>query len=238
MKYEITKEQLLNIEKVGGADVSLYLKEHFAEAFKTEFEVNKWYVPDSEIGSLWYLEEISKNGMGIGYGFLRREFKHCDTIAIKDDFQWRLATPEEVESALINEAKKRGFIEGAKTQGTNNEREISTLTKGFIYNDNILKAMCTGEFFEKRNIYENGIWGTIIPQEKTLVPMEKALKIIAGEKYICRKDVVMSFDSRIEFKRGLVYYSEFDGKITNESGDNHHEVPNDFAYKHFLHLPK
>ena len=105
--YKITKEQILSIEKVGGADVSLYLKETFPEVFKTELTIGKWYKHSEEAG-LFYLTEITDSACH-GYGFRKNGIwfstsknDHSDYCAVNDfHFKYLVeATPEEVESAL------------------------------------------------------------------------------------------------------------------------------------------
>ena len=95
--YKITKEQVLAIEKVGGADVSLYLKETFPEVFKTELEVGKWYKGSADIEFL-----ICYQGNGNdNYGFWQDQ-PYRNNLFFGDywDGMSRLATDEEVEAAL------------------------------------------------------------------------------------------------------------------------------------------
>ena len=77
---------------------------------KAEIIVNSWY-KCNEIDTLWYIKDVLKNGLGAGYGLCRGFYNgDCKTIRIsKPWFDWELATREEVEEALIKEAKKRGF---------------------------------------------------------------------------------------------------------------------------------
>jgi len=174
MKFDITKEQLLNIEKFGGADVSLYLKEHFAEAFKTGLVVGKWYVINND--PTYLLNYHGESEIDIHYGFMGNW-----DLWFFDEYHknmCREATPEEVESALINEAKKRGFKKGYKSFPHNiYAYKITDSDFYFDSNNNQLFVRQKNDTFAK--IFDNGKWAEILPQEKTVVPMEKALKIIA-----------------------------------------------------------
>lgn len=59
-----------------------------------------------------------------------------------------------------------------------------------------------------------------------------------GEKYICRKDVVMD-DGETAFTRGTVYLAENNAQLPNDYGSKKHNIPKGkWTYKHFLHLPK
>ena len=105
--YKITKEQILSIEKVGGADVSLYLKETFPEVFKTELTIGKWYKHSEEAG-LFYLTEITDIACH-GYGFRKSGIwfstskNDRSAYCAVNNFHFKYlveATPEEVEAAL------------------------------------------------------------------------------------------------------------------------------------------
>ena len=101
------------------------------------------------------------------------------------------ATPEEVEAALINEAKKRGYKGGIKLSplescsnaiDTEKEDVYSYIPKVSHYVGNRLQLNGTG-------IYQDGKWAEILPQEKTVVPMEKALKIIAKKMKVSPENI-------------------------------------------------
>lgn len=67
MEFRITKEQILKLSESGGADVSLYLKKEFPEAFKTELVVGRWYKIDN--GPHYLLNFQKKLGPN-NYGFV------------------------------------------------------------------------------------------------------------------------------------------------------------------------
>ena len=98
--YQITKETILKYN----------MKDEFPDVFEVKLEVGKWYkcnYTDKENKSLIFVSDISgKNIDGFGFDFNGKWFdkrRNCGTIS---EF-YRLATTEEVEEALKNEAVKR-----------------------------------------------------------------------------------------------------------------------------------
>lgn len=196
MKYEITKEQILAIEKVGGADVSLYLKETFPEVFKTEFKVGTVYKIDKNI---FYCTEINERGVLYGYGLFdakwgerfnnRSHICACNESAAKD----RLveASTQEWESSLINEAKKRGYKQGitcAFGKGAHN-RMIRENEIRWVPDWQDKGALCMGT----NVIFTQGNWAKILPQENTVISMAKALKIIAKKMKVSPENIEIQF---------------------------------------------
>src|SRR5690606_13385615 len=103
----------------------------------------------------------------------------CNEVAAKD----RLveATDQEWEAALINEAKKRGFVEGVKYLSPLNKYRRAFDGEMYFNHNNL---------YEKgKSIFNNGKWAEILAQEKTVVPMEKALKIIAKKMKVSPENI-------------------------------------------------
>lgn len=186
MKYEITKYQ---IEKLADESsiVKDCLKEWFPEAFKTELELNKWYVYGR---SLLNYQGLNNKDLIQAYGFLEDK-SWMETSNCGNDFkQWKEATPEEVETALINEAKKRGYKEGVTITWKNKPKLIYTLGDDefdYLRSNNVL-------VFGNYGIFDGEQWAEILPQEKTLVPMEKALKIIAKKMKVSPENIEIEDD--------------------------------------------
>ena len=190
--YKITKEQILAIEKVGGADVSLYLKETFPEVFKTEFKVGTVY---KIYKNIFYCTEINERGVLYGYGLFNAKWCErfndgsdicaCNEFAAKD----RLveASTQEWESVLINEANKRGYKKGVKCYFGRGKYQRIISTDDIIFDTNYGNngGLCMG----MNVIFTQGNWVEILPQEKTVVPMEKALKIIAKKMKVSPEDI-------------------------------------------------
>ena len=191
MKYEITKYQ---IEKLADEDsiVKDCLKEWFPEVFKTELEVGKWYKNSK---SIFCYTEISETGALFGYGFhYGKWFNHsghmcaCNAYSKKHLIE---ATPEEVEAALKKEAKKRGYKQGitcAFGKGAYN-RMISENEIRWVPDWQDKGALCMG----MNVIFTQGNWAEILPQEKTVVPMEKALKIIAKKMKVSPENIEIQY---------------------------------------------
>lgn len=109
---KITKQQVKDCY-----DNKELLKEYFPDVFKPILEEGKWYKGNH--GSFNFLKNnttingflTSNTGYGIDY-----KGDWCDVFdssGTKPE-NLKLATKEEVEKALISEAKKRGFKEGVK----------------------------------------------------------------------------------------------------------------------------
>ena len=186
MKYEITKYQ---IEKLADEDsiVKDCLKEWFPEVFKTELETGKWYKGSTDIEFL-----ICYQGNGNdNYGFWGDQ-PYKNNISFGDywDDMSRLATEEEVEAALKSQAQKLGFKEGLRfiplfSNGTNYRgNSVVEITEDeFLFQDNTLLTI------SGYRIFANGVFAKILPQKKTVVPMEKALKIIAKKMKVSPENI-------------------------------------------------
>lgn len=115
MSYTITEEQIKSIAEGGG---KTKIKEMFPQVFGEIIQKGKWYKTKAT-GSLFFVEKILTDYF-IGYGFNSKpewtnSTKWYEFIDVKmENLHAIPATYEEVESALIAEAKKRGFVAGAK----------------------------------------------------------------------------------------------------------------------------
>ena len=144
----------------------------FPEAFKNELEVWRWY---KGYNSIFFLTKI-ENKLGYAYGI--------DEGIWKDECSFRMsltekdveATPQEVEAALISEAKKRGY---------NNKNYSCLLLPESThkvknnYNFNIItNQLFQGKSAQDKNnvVFDSGIWAEIIqPEKMTLEQIEKEL---------------------------------------------------------------
>lgn len=108
MKYEITNEQIKEV-----FERPELLKILFPDAF---LETGKWYLRTfmGDTGLFNFSGRYDGNNNPLGYGVnIHGDWKDLDDNGWLYD-EIRLATAEEVETALINEAKKRGFEDGVK----------------------------------------------------------------------------------------------------------------------------
>lgn len=178
-KYEITKEQILKIhdtcERERGYMGMNQIKDMFPDAFKKELvlEVGKWYVRKNNPKCI-----INYSGNEYNYGFgCIGNWSDGWALNNENKDSFRKATPKEVETALVNEAKKRGFIKGAifKSIDYNLEEVLKIQLEDYCVFVNSM-GLRTESNTPFRNIYKNGIWATIIPSKKmTLSEIETAL---------------------------------------------------------------
>ena len=135
---------------------------------KPTLEVGKWYKSHARL--------VFRTGDDNNYGFCRGGIWKTDLFCYEVN-NWKLATPEEVKTALVNEAKKRGFKEGVKYSFENckNITAIGSLSFNFQGELNDLYFKDSVSF-----IFKKGTWATIInePTEKELL-IEKANKVEA-----------------------------------------------------------
>ena len=128
---------------------------------KDNLEVGKWYWLDNDKSFLYFY-----TGKSVTYGFniagtWSDTLSECDKIS-GNEIE---ATKEEVEEALIKEAKKRGFKEGVKIYG----RDYTVINNFFtrIFNNDLCLFMGS-ELGKNICIFEHGKWASIIEEAKEL----------------------------------------------------------------------
>jgi len=152
-------------------NVNEFLKEK--GLIKEEFEVGKWYkhTANNHEGLVFC---VNKNKYVGGYGFNSSGFWE-DCISFSKDWLTP-ATDKEFETALIKEAKKRGFKEGVKFLSAR-DGDIRTATNEFYSFDNWNKY--TTLQLDTAWIFKGGKWATIIEEPKvkemTMQEVNKAL---------------------------------------------------------------
>jgi len=164
---ELTKEQL---EGVMNAYECNWKSKLFKKALKDkglikeEFEVGKWYKGKRYNG----VEVLFVCGLD-SYGFYDGDFIDLEDFSsdyLNDEdygYELRPATDKEVETALIKEAKKRGFKEGVKFLSAR-DGDIRTATNEFYSFDNWNKY--TTLQLDTAWIFKGGKWATIIEEPK------------------------------------------------------------------------
>lgn len=154
-KYEITRDQIIELA-LRSDKASIWLQQHFKDAFKNPLEVGKWY--KSNIGTLAF------------YSGKERMFgvSSCgqwnDAIISKTGIEsccsgvWLVADESEILEALKKEAVKRGLVCGCffKSASKGVPREQSLSDELYYYTD----FLTDGWGFE---IYQEGKWAEIIP---------------------------------------------------------------------------
>lgn len=168
-KFEITREQIWEIYNYcNNQELKNTIKtEYFPEVFKKELVVGKWYKCDG------YL--MAWNNGNKTYGFWNNEFS-SDWAFGNDKAKFlEESTPQEVETALTREAKKRGFVNGVflKKSGINKQLFVKNPING---NFNYFESV---NILDSQNgcghIFDNGKWATII-ETITIQEAEKLLK--------------------------------------------------------------
>ena len=193
MKYEITKEQILETIRTGTDVTERYFKEIIPEAFNTKLDTGKWYKSSTDIEFLVYYQS---NGFD-NYGFLEDQ-PYRDNLFFGDCWynMSRLATDEEVSAVLKKEAKNRGYKEGVRIY------DVYLKEKTRVSSDKLDYEMC-GHNPDNYGmclrdsagaiIFSNGKWAQTLPQEKTVVPMAKALKIIAKKMKVSPENIEIQY---------------------------------------------
>ena len=184
--YKITKEQILETIRTGTDVTKRYFKEIIPEAFKTKLDTGKWYKSSTDIEFLVYYQS---NGFD-NYGFWEDK-PYRDNLFFGDCWynMSRLATDEEVSAALINEAKKRGYKDGVTITWKNKPKLIYTLVDDefdYLISKNVL-------VFGNYGIFDGEQWAQILPKEKTVIPMAKALKIIAKKMKVSPENIEIQY---------------------------------------------
>lgn len=175
-KYEITKETILKYQ----------MKDEFPEVFKKELVVGKWYFVertrfcDPKKALILYDEKDS-------LCCFDHSGKYTDYYGNpkNDGYIITEAAMQEVETAFINEAKKRGFEKGILVNRT--QSMLNDFDSRSSYNDVVIE---NNEFYfdkeynsltiDGRVIFINGKWATII-ETITIQEAEKLLnKKIVG----------------------------------------------------------
>jgi hypothetical protein len=154
---EITKEQVLELKKLGNWGTSDKLKEWFPEAFKVELEVGKVFKYKTTKCIVKITELHKEDFAGYGVNYLG-EFV-CKEKNWTNGFDgWKEATTEEWESALIAEAKRRGYKNGNYECLHCAEYTYEATDNLFFENNEVWlgnKSYCN-------MIFNNGVWAEII----------------------------------------------------------------------------
>lgn len=166
MRKACTPEQNILFDEIFGADKK---------------ELNKWFKDDTHPEWLVY---YSENGKRYGFDSDGKWHGSLSKHNPYDDDRNREATKEEIETALIKEAEKRGYVKGAKVKSINDEGYIFTIER-FWHLDSWNKVWFNGE---KRNgyIFDSGKWAEIIKEEppKTYKVGQRFKHNDSKEKYI------------------------------------------------------
>lgn len=164
-EFKITKEQIVELSKTKHGKRKL--KEWFPDAFKTDLEVGKWIKDNNQPKWLVFYTGIKNYGFD-GGGNWFENITQVKPLNLKSEYY---ATNQEVEEALINEAKKRGFKEGVYINRTqemlNFYNSESVSLKVLIMNNRFnFDPEYNSLLIDGRVIFIKGKWATIIPKKK------------------------------------------------------------------------
>lgn len=127
---------------------------------KPKFEVGKWYKLKESTGNAIACYQGIKSGFGIS----GEMWFNNDNWTFPDEPEnWIPATHQEVEEALIKEAKKRGFKEGVRFKSNTpnvygDTNHTMTDYVKFDFTEN-------GLFSGKGWIFKDGVWAEIVKDE-------------------------------------------------------------------------
>jgi len=136
-KFEITREQIIELSIQNNIEIKL--KKWFPDAFKTKF--TGWAKDIHEMNEDWiayYENDILKYGINANGDW----FKSKSNANYNDDERNKEATEVEIKTALINEAKKRGYHNNC----TNNKaRYAYSMDYNHMYYNGV-------------KVFDNGMW--------------------------------------------------------------------------------
>ena len=177
--YTVSKDFILEAHESACSTWKAKIENEFKELFpKFELEVGKWY--KHEYYDYDYL--INYQGNGFGYGFFNGVYSNGWGFGEQRTSQGaKPATKEEVQTALIAEAKRRGYRNGVTFKSLDynfkNVKIIDDFFK-FDFNNNDLYLKVDAPSGQRyRSVFLNGKWAEIISE-----PIELTLEQIA-EKF-------------------------------------------------------
>lgn len=179
MEFKISKEQIDELARMN-AVIKERLNEYFPEAFKKELEVGRWYKHNSTEALICYQGNEKSYGIS-NWGHWSNGYYAANALL------WREATTEEIESALINEAKKKGYKKGNFKCLVERECEFNKNTHEWSFQQN---GLFTAPFGKGGScLFQDGIWAEILPTEKTVITRQKALKILAKKLKVSPENI-------------------------------------------------
>ena len=136
---------------------------------ETTIKVGNWYKGsyNDNRNIIFYAREIDEDEDIIGYGFVENGWSYNAIFSNLDSETMKTikpATNEEVEAALIKEAKKRGFKEGVKFKGLSEGLGDVVAITTVKYDINNKSLYSNGEW-----IFKDGQWSEIIEEPKVVI---------------------------------------------------------------------
>lgn len=161
-----------------------------------KFEVGKWYKTNCLGGSIFYHTESPVEDCYVsGYGFENGDW--CDLSehywTLEQKYKPTLATHQEVEEALIREAKKRGFKEGVRFKSALYKHDCVITTYEFDFHFDYMD-MCKNVLFCNGNaIFSNGVWAEIVKYKTIKIGGYSVEKIGESYRVGCKRFEITDF---------------------------------------------
>ena len=189
MKKREIEKRLLELESEAKE-----LREKLEE--KPKFEAGKWYKDNNNRGIIARCTKTTEGKGFIGYGLSAIGVWRDEALWLSD-YEPFEATKEEVEEALIKEAKRRGFKEGVRFKSAYNSYEFVFESMGTWDECRTPYASLCAE--PAGAIFCNGKWAEIISEPKV---------IINGQE-MKQEGNIISFGCAKFYKEQLIKYKEF-----------------------------
>ncbi len=164
--YEITDEQIKEAHNHACTEWKAKIENWFPDAFKSDKEIGKWYWANAEAKNEKTYLACYQGKCSYGFDWTKGWHDKLLTSNTKSPE----ATDKEVEEALINEAKKRGFVEGitciplyCNGADYGNEWNLGKGCLEFSQSENVLRFVRGNN--DSLRVFVNGKWAEIIPQQ-------------------------------------------------------------------------
>ena len=151
---ESRKEFIIKAHKEACSEWKQNIEQEFPKLFKSEELYNGWYKDSQNEWCMFFQDGMMEYGFNT-HGNWREDMKHFYS-PFHSDYK---ATDQEVEEALIKEAKKRGFKEGVRI-----EPPVSHLKKGVLRDDGrgfYFFNKMSSFWFGGSMLFKEGKWATI-----------------------------------------------------------------------------
>ena len=170
-KVEVSVDFIKEAHQSACANWKQRIEKELPDLFN-KLEVGKWYKGNVDFNSLIYITNLENKGKYFKinyYGFTFGEYKESTISNLDHEKSLTLATEEEVKTALVNEAVKRGFVDGAKTDCLVSMGGV-IISKPYFERDR-LKVRTNNNNSGYAIIFREGKWATptILQTEKELL---------------------------------------------------------------------
>ena len=158
MKIKVTEETIKSYHKDACQSFKTRIEKDFPALFEVKLEVGKWYKYKNNYDDCLMVWNGSKNTYGFYNGV------YSETLFFIDTFDKMPATDEEVSTALIAEAKRRGFKKGVNFKHNKISYPI-LLNKIFKITSNKFEFKDGHMLCDGWGIFKEGLWAEIIKEE-------------------------------------------------------------------------